>query len=267
MADNDTQAERPLMPKATAVWLIDNTTLTFQQIADFTGLHLLEVNGIADGEVGVGIKGLDPITSHQLTREEITRCEKDSEANLQLVRRSVPRPVEKGRRGRFTPVAIRQNRPAAIAWLLRYHPELSHNQIVKLVGTTKATIEAVRNRTHWSIRTLRPADPVALGLCRQVDLDEMVQKASRRKARSPQHQALTVEERRNLLSSDEALAPIKDPVRPIKSFEGLENFSLTQPASEEESTQRVPSAKDDPEQFFKLPSDDSASEDSPAEGS
>ncbi len=267
MADNDTQAERPLMPKATAVWLIDNTTLTFQQIAAFTGLHLLEVNGIADGEVGVGIKGLDPVASHQLTREEITRCEKDPEAALQLVQRSVPRPVEKGRRGRFTPVAIRQNRPAAIAWLLRYHPELSHNQIVKLVGTTKATIEAVRNRTHWSIRTLRPADPVALGLCRQVDLDEMVQKASRRKARSPQHQALTVEERRNLLSSDEALAPIKEPVRPIKSFEGLENFSLTQPPSEESTSSRSPSANDDPEQFFKIPSDEPPSEDKPAKGS
>ena len=266
MADNDTQAEQPLMPQATAVWLIDNTTLTFQQIADFTGLHLLEVNGIADGEVGVGIKGLDPITSHQLTREEITRCEKDPEAALRLIKRSVPRPAEKGRKGRFTPVAIRQNRPAAIAWLLRYHPELSHNQIVKLVGTTKATIEAVRNRTHWSIRTLRPADPVALGLCRQIDLDEMVQKASRRKVRSPQHQALTVEEQRNLLSSDEALAPIKEPVRPIKSFEGLENFSLTQPASEEGAATRGPAASEDPEKFFKMPSDDSAPEDKPAEG-
>ncbi len=256
----------PLMPKATAVWLIDNTTLTFRQIADFTGLHLLEVNGIADGEVGVGIKGLDPVSAHQLTREEIARCEKDEEASLQLVRRSVPQPTRtKGRKGRFTPVAIRQNRPSAIAWLLRYHPELSHNQIGKLVGTTKTTIEAVRNRTHWSIRTLRPADPVALGLCRQVDLDEMVEKASRRKARSPQHQALTVEERRSLLSSDESLAPFKEPVRPVKSFEGLENFSLTQPAPEESATPS-PAAPDDPEKFFRIPEGDGPAEDKPAEG-
>lgn len=265
MVDNDSSSERPLMPKATAVWLIDNTTLTFQQIADFTGLHLLEVNGIADGEVGIGIKGLDPIVSHQLTREEITRCEKDPAAALQLVQRRVPRPVEKGRRGRFTPVAIRQNRPAAIAWLLRYHPELSHNQIVKLVGTTKATIEAVRNRTHWSIRTLRPADPVALGLCRQVDLDEMVQKASRRKARSPQHQALTVEERRNLLSSDEALAPIKEPVRPIKSFEGLENFSLTRTPAEDAPADRDVAGTDDPEQLFNISPEESTPEDKPTD--
>ena len=266
MAD-EPEGQRPLMPKATAVWLIDNTTLTFQQIADFTGLHLLEVNGIADGEVGVGIKGLDPINAHQLTRAEITRCEKESGAHLQLLKRSVPQPTGKERRGRFTPVAIRQNRPAAIAWLLRYHPELSHNQIVKLVGTTKTTIEAIRNRTHWSIRTLRPADPVALGLCRQVDLDEMVQKASRRKARSPEHQALTVEERRNLMSTDESLAPIKDPVRPIKSFEGLENFSLTQPAPEPGGGARGPAAPEDPEALFRIPAEESGGETSEAGGS
>ena len=246
---------RPIMPKATAVWLVDNTILTFDQIAEFVGMHVLEVNGIADGEVAVGIKGMDPMAAKQLTREEIARCEKDPAARLQINVAAAPPPQQKLRRGRFTPVAIRQNRPAAISWLLRYHPELSNNQIIRLVGTTKSTIESVRNRTHWNIRNLRPVDPVALGLCSQIDLDEAVQVASRRKARSPDQKALSNEERRNLLSSDESLAPVKDPARPVKTFEGLENFTLTQQRTQIEHAEPASPSPENPDAFFNLPSD------------
>lgn len=242
----------PIMPKATAVWLIDNTTLTFEQIADFVGMHLLEINGIADGDVAVGIKGADPIVSRQLTREEIVRCEADSEARLELSETRMPEPPAKRRGGRFVPIAIRQNRPAAIAWLIRYHPELSNSQIIKLVGTTKSTIESVRNRTHWNIRNIRPMDPVALGLCSQMDLDGVVEVAASRKERSGERKALTMEERRNLLSSDESLAPVKEPVRPVKTFEGLENFSLSQPS--EESGEPL---ADNPDSLFNLPESES----------
>ncbi len=244
---------RPLMPRATAVWLVDNTSLTFEQIADFAGMHVLEINGIADGEIATGIKAIDPVTARQLDRKEITRCEKDPEARLELHPDAVPEELPKSRKGRFTPVAIRQNRPAAIAWLLRYHPELSTNQIGKLIGTTKSTIDAVRNRTHWNMRNLRPADPVALGLCKQVELDEVVEKAGRRKARSPDQKVLSNEERRNLMSSDESLSPTKNPIRPVKTFEGLENFSLTQ-AGPLETKDPVPAPTTDPDALFNLPS-------------
>lgn len=245
---------RPIMPRATAVWLVDNSTLTFEQIADFVGLHVLEINSIADGEVAVGIRGMDPVAAGQLTREELERCQNDPEARLELAPEAVAT-VEKAnsKRGRFIPVAIRQNRPAAIAWLIRYHPELSNNQIIKLVGTTKSTIESVRDRTHWNIRQLRPADPVSLGLCTQIELDEAVRLAAGRKARKGTQQALSNEERRNLLSSDESLAPMKEPGRPMKTFDGLENFSLTQQAKEGQ-TESTPDIPADPNEFFNLPS-------------
>ncbi len=238
----------PIMPKATAVWLIDNTTLTFEQIAEFVGMHLLEINGIADGDVAVGIKGADPIVSRQLTREEIARCEADPAARLELSETKMPEPPTKRRGGRFVPIAIRQNRPAAIAWLIRYHPELSNAQIIKLVGTTKSTIESVRDRSHWNIRNIRPMDPVALGLCSQMDLDGVVEVAASRKEKSGERKALTAEERRNLLASDESLAPVKEPVRPVKTFEGLENFSLSQPT--EEPGEPLP---ENPDSLFNLP--------------
>ena len=166
-----------LMPKATAVWLVDNTTLTFEQIAAFCNLHALEVQGIADGEVATGIKGVDPIVTGQLSQDEIDRCAGDA---AQRLHRSDARLRETQRRSkgpRYTPLSRRQDRPNAIAWLVRYHPELTDAQISKLVGTTKQTINAVRDRSHWNISNITPQDPVTLGLSSQVDLDDAVQKA------------------------------------------------------------------------------------------
>lgn len=172
--------DKPLMPKATAVWLIDNTGLTFEQIADFCGLHPLEVKGIADGEVATGFRGLDPVGAGMLTREEIARCEKDRTARLRLLRSVVAdtkRPKRK--EPRYTPLSKRQDRPDAIAWLLRNHPEVSDQQICKLLGTTKSTVQAVRDRTHWKSQDIRPRDPVLLGLCSQTELDDAVLRARR----------------------------------------------------------------------------------------
>jgi len=175
--------ESPLMPKATAVWLVENTTLTFDQIADFCKLHPLEVKGIADGEVAQGIKGLDPITSNQITRDEIEAGQKDPEHKLKRAETSIviPEPKQKKKGPRYTPVSKRQDRPNAILWLVRNHPELKDAQIMRLVGTTKSTIEAVRNRTHWNAQTLQPLDPVTLGLTSQIDLDREVQRAAKEK--------------------------------------------------------------------------------------
>ena len=153
----------PLMQKATAVWLVDNTTLTFRQIAAFCGLHELEVNGIADGEVAQGIKGFDPIANRQLTAEEIRRCEADPKADLRLMRNPAAEGEAKRKGPRYTPLSKRQERPAAIAWLVKFHPELSDGVIGKLVGTTKPTIQSIRDRSHWNIANIAPVDPVALG--------------------------------------------------------------------------------------------------------
>jgi hypothetical protein len=170
----------PLMPKATAVWLVENTSLTFDQIADFCKLHPLEVKGIADGEVAAGIKGLDPITSGQLTREEIAAAETDSERKLSIAVSKVRLPEPKRQRGpRYTPLSRRQDRPNAILWLVRNHPELKDAQIMRLAGTTKTTLQAIRNRTHWNSATLTPLDPVTLGLCSQMDLDFEVNRAAK----------------------------------------------------------------------------------------
>jgi hypothetical protein len=172
------------MPKATAVWLVENTALTFRQIADFAGLHELEVKGVADGDVAQGIKGLDPVTGGQLTREEIEKGEKDPDYRLKLLEPKVNIPLQKATKGpRYTPVSKRGDRPDAIAWLLRYHPELPDSQIMKLVGTTKTTIAAIRDRTHWNTPNIKPVDPVSLGLCSQIDLDFAVQKAARKAGR------------------------------------------------------------------------------------
>jgi len=170
----------PLMPKATAVWLVENTSLTFDQIAGFCKLHPLEVKGIADGEVAAGIKGLDPITSGQLTREEIARAEADATHPLALAVSKVRLPEAKRHRGpRYTPLSRRQDRPNAILWLVRNHPELKDAQIMRLVGTTKTTLQAIRDRTHWNSASLTPMDPVTLGLCSQLDLDFEVQRAAK----------------------------------------------------------------------------------------
>lgn len=187
--------DRPLMPKATAIWLVENTALTFEQIAEFTGLHPLEVKGIADGDVLVGQRGLDPTVSGQLTREEIARCEKDPKARL-VMRRSVAAAVKppKRKEARYTPLAKRQDRPDAIAWLLRHHPELSETQICKLLGTTKATVHAVRDRTHWKSQDIRPRDPVLLGLCSQSELDEAIARARADQGAPPTPRKVPLEE-------------------------------------------------------------------------
>ncbi len=173
-----------LMPKATAVWMVDNTSLTFEQIADFCGLHPLEVRGIADGDVARDIRGVDPITGGQLTREELDKAQADSEYRMkavvsrhaELLKSAKPAP-------RYTPVSRRQDRPDAIAWFVRNHPEVTDAQISKLLGTTKATIETVRNRTHWNSANIKPVDPVTLGLVGQLQLDEVVRKAAEKKAK------------------------------------------------------------------------------------
>jgi hypothetical protein len=172
----------PLMPKATAVWLIDKTALTFTQIADFCGMHPLEIQAIADGEVAQGINGYDPVANSQVTLEEIHRCEKDPEARLTLMA-PANYSVKKQRGARYTPVAKRNDRPDGIAFILRNYPQLSEAQLVKLLGTTKDTIQKVRDRQHWNSANIKPRDPVILGLCTQTDLNAMVQAANERLAR------------------------------------------------------------------------------------
>ncbi len=183
----------PLMPKATAVWLLDNTALTFDQVADFTKMHPLEIRAIADGDAAQGIKGSDPIASGQLTREEIEKGEKDPEHRLKLEESKVILPPAAKKKGpRYTPVSRRHERPSAILWLVRNHPELKDAQIMRLVGTTKTTIASVRDRTHWNASTLTPMDPVTLGLCSQIELDFEVQRAAKEKPIDTQYGGATL---------------------------------------------------------------------------
>ena len=171
----------PLMPKATAVWLVENTKLTFEQIGDFCGMHPLEVQGIADGEVAVGIIGQDPIACGQLTKENIAQSENNSQSRLELTENTEKFIISKSKikGGRYTPVARRQDKPDAVAWFLKFHPSIPDAQIVKLIGTTKNTINSVRNRTHWNSPNLKPKDPVLLGLCTQTRLDDAIAKFSK----------------------------------------------------------------------------------------
>lgn len=169
----------PLMPKATAVWLIENTTLSFEQIADFCGMHPLEVQGIADGEVAIGIVGKSPVDSGQLSLDAIHAAEKDSNLRLSLADDARKYMANKVKGSRYTPVARRQDKPDAIAWLLKHHPELGDSSIVRLIGTTKSTIEAIRTKTHWNSQNIKAKDPVMLGLCTQVDLENTVNKAKK----------------------------------------------------------------------------------------
>ncbi|MGB3388537.1 MAG: DUF1013 domain-containing protein [Pseudaminobacter sp.] len=193
-----------LMPKATAVWLVDNTALSFDQIAQFCSLHPLEVKAIADGESAQGIKGMDPIITGQLSREEIARGERDPNHRLKLSEPKVRVPESKRKGPRYTPLSKRQDRPNAILWLVRSHPELKDAQISRLVGTTKATIEQIRNRTHWNSANLVPMDPVTLGLCSQIDLDIEVQRASSGKpAAAPTGDTLLPASMTERLSPDE----------------------------------------------------------------
>lgn len=178
-----------LMPKATAVWLIEQTSLTFDQIADFCGLHPLEVQGIANEDVAKGIRGVDPIAGSFLSREEIDKAEKDAKYRMKpMAAKRVDIPEAKKKGARYTPIARRSDRPDAIQWFLRNHPEVPDSKIVKLIGTTKATIEQVRQRTHWNSNNLKPVDPVSLGLCTQIELDAVVSEAAAAKARADARQ-------------------------------------------------------------------------------
>lgn len=189
----------PLMPKATAVWLVEHTMLTFDQIADFCGMHALEVQAIADGEVAIGIVGLDPVANGQLTAEEIARCEKDDMASLKLLT-SPEMALQKSKGARYTPVSKRQDKPDAVAWLLKHHPVLSDAQICKLIGTTKDTIGKVRDRSHWNTANIKPRNPVTLGLCSEADLEKAVIIA---RGRNPQRSATPLTEEADSNNADE----------------------------------------------------------------
>ena len=232
----------PLMQKATAVWLVDNTRLTFAQIARFCGLHELEVNGIADGEVATGIRGMDPISNNQLSAKEIERCEADETADLVLLKNPAAIGEGKRRGPRYTPLSKRQDRPAAIAWLVKFHPELTDAQISKLIGTTKPTIQSIRARTHWNITNFQPVDPVALGLCKQSELDAMVLKSGNKKEETQ----LEEKDASTIVSTEKSLADIENKVP--SSIMGLEEFSLKTDEVDEKKL-----IDQDPDSLFSLP--------------
>ncbi len=206
-----------LMPKATAVWLIDNTSLTFDQIAEFCGLHPLEVRGIADGDVAAGVRGADPIANDQLTREEIEKAEKSSAYRMVAKKSKHEEKMQTKRTGpRYTPLSRRQERPNAIAWLVKNHPELTDGQISRLIGTTKTTIQAVRDRSHWNASNISAEDPVALGLCSQIELDDAVLKAAKKKRKA--------DEAAGIVDEGESLKPVAE--------------SLAEPEAEPEDPRR-----------------------------
>ena len=194
-----------LMPKATAVWLVDNSSMTFEQIADFCGLHPLEVKGIADGEVARDIRGADPISNGQLTREELNAAQADPNYRMKAQKSrhaELLKPTKKA--PRYTPVSRRQDRPDAIAWFVRNHPEITDAQIAKTLGTTKATIDQVRNRTHWNATNVKPVDPVSLGLVGQLELDALVKKAAEKKAKDDAKRKVAEPEGQSLQPAAEA---------------------------------------------------------------
>ena len=242
---------KPIMAKATAVWLVDNTTLSFKQIGDFCGLHELEVQGIADGDVAAGVKGFDPIVNNQLTQDEIDRGEADPAYVLKLKFNPSAVGEEKRRGPRYTPLSKRQDRPASILWLVKFHPELSDGQISKLVGTTKPTIQAIRERTHWNINNIQPIDPVALGLCKQSELDAAVQKANAKKAKDGE--VMSDDERMKLVTTEQSLGMDTEPRIP-SAISGLEGFTLGggTPDDEEEEEDK-PAREYDAESLFNLP--------------
>ena len=239
---------KPIMAKATAVWLVDNTTITFKQIADFVGMHELEVQGIADGDVAQGVKGFDPIANNQLTQEEIDLAQKSALYKIKLKFNASAQGEEKRRGPRYTPLSKRQDRPASIYWLVKFHPELTDGQISKLVGTTKPTILAIRERTHWNISNIQPIDPVALGLCKQSELDAAVQKAAAKKAADAP--VMSDDERRKLVSTEQSLGMDAEPKIPT-ALEALETFTLSgNPADDDDEPAGDFS---DAESFFNLP--------------
>jgi hypothetical protein len=247
---------QPIMAKATAVWLVDNTTISFRQIADFVGMHELEVQGIADGDVAAGVKGFDPLTNNQLTQEEIDAAQSSVTHKLKLKFYAAAQGEEKRRGPRYTPLSKRQDRPASILWLVKFHPELTDGQISKLVGTTKPTIQAIRERTHWNISNIQPIDPVALGLCKQTELDTIVQKAAAKKA--AEGAVMSDDERRKLVGTEQSLGMPAEPKIPT-AIEGLETFTLGGVVDDDEEEDH--SDITDAESFFNLPADKDDSED------
>ena len=237
-------SDKPIMARATAVWLVDNTTLTFKQIADFVGMHELEVQGIADGDVATGVKGFDPIANNQLTAEEIEKAEKDPLQKLKLKFNPAAVGEEKRRGPRYTPLSKRQDRPAAILWLVKFHPELSDGQVSKL---------AIRERTHWNISNIDPIDPVALGLCKQSELDAAVQKANAKKAK--EGEVMSDDERRKLVSTEQSLGMPAEPKMP-SAIAGLETFTLSANDDDKDDTDYS-----DADSFFSLPDDDDEDDD------
>ena len=173
-------SEAPFMPKATAVWLVENTTLTFKQIASFCNLHELEVKGIADGDVAKGIKAYNPILAGQLSRDEIDACSKNPERNLNLIKKSDHIDVKERKKPKYTPLSKRQDRPDAILWLCKNASQLTDGQISKLVGSTKGTVSLIRKRSYWNFSNLKPRDPVILSLCTQEIYQKALDKAQRR---------------------------------------------------------------------------------------
>ncbi|MBL4908121.1 MAG: DUF1013 domain-containing protein [Sneathiella sp.] len=233
----------PLMPKATAVWLIDNTALSFIQVGDFCGLHHLEVQGIADGEVAVGIVGHDPISNGQLTQDELDRCQKDPKARLELSKPvgDVPQPRRRG--GRYTPVSRRGDRPDAIAWLVKFHPELSDAQIGKLVGTTKTTITAVRDKTHWNAQSITAKDPVSLGICTQLELDASVKKSAH--LRNDDDRGKLMEEVAAAVAADAAAVPLTAYERKKQQMQREQTYDPMAEAEAVFGKAETPSEEDD----------------------
>ena len=245
---------KPLMAKATAVWLGDNTTISFKQIADFVGMHELEIQGIADGDVAAGVKGFDPIANNQLTQDEINTAENNPLHKLKLKFNAAAAGEEKRRGPRYTPLSKRQDRPNSILWLVKFHPELADAQIAKLVGTTKPTIQSIRERTHWNIANMEPIDPVALGLCKQSELDAAVQKAA--KKRAAEGGVMSDDERRKLVSTEQSLEMDAEPKIPT-AIEGLETFTLGSSDDEDKKEDEIVDA----DSFFNLPASSDEDED------
>jgi len=219
-------ADQVLMPKATAVWLVDNTSMTFEQIADFCGLHPLEVKGIADGEVARDIRGADPIANGQLTREELDRAGANPKYRMKAQKSrhaELLKPAKKA--PRYTPVSRRQDRPDAIAWFLRNHPEVPDSQVAKLLGTTKATIDQVRNRTHWNSANIKPVDPVTLGLSTQLELDAIVRRAAEKRARE--------DAKRGKLEEGASLAPASETAVEEEPLEEIQDYEAAEEGADE----------------------------------
>ena len=230
----------PLMPKATAVWLVENTALTFEQISAFCSLHELEVQAIADGEVATGMQGLDPIAGGELTQEELDRCAADPNARLEMANPKIPLPKARTKGARYTPLSKRQDRPDAIAWLVRNHPEFTDSQISKLIGTTKPTINAIRERSHWNMPNIKPQNPVNLGLCSSDDLEKVVALARARAGKAQESQAQPPDEAAGPAAA-EAPAPVDQAPGETLLVKGV-----PKPAEEPEP-EEPPATEDSPE--------------------